>query len=49
MTLILFFIVNISRKSTHYLNNITFEKFKNDLIKDEKACLTRNNSNNYRK
>ena len=49
MILILFFTINISRKSTRYFNNIIFEKFKNDLIKDKKACLTYNNSNNCRK
>ena len=37
------------RESTRCFNNIIFKKFKNDLIKDKKTCLTRNNSNNYRK
>ena len=49
MTLILFSTINISRKSTRYSNNITLKKLKNDLIKNKKACLARNNSNNYRK
>ena len=37
------------RKPTRYFNNIIFKRFKNDLIKDKKIYLTRNNSNNYRK
>ena len=49
MALILSSAINISKKSTRYFNNMTFEKFKNDLIKDKKACLIRNNSNNYRR
>ena len=49
ITLILFSVINILKESTRYLNNITFKKSKNDLIKDKKAYLTRNNSNNYRK
>ena len=46
MILILFFIINILKKSTRYSNNITLKKFENDLIKDKKAYLIRNNSNN---
>ena len=49
MIFILFSIVNISKKSTRYFNNITFKKLKNNLIRDKEICLTRNNSNNYQK
>ena len=37
------------KESTRYFNNITFKKFKNDLIEDKKAYLIYNNSNNYRR
>ena len=47
--LILFFIINMLKESTRCFNNITFKKFKNNLIKDKKACLARSNSNNCRK
>ena len=37
------------KESTRCFNNITFKKFKNDLISDKKTCLTYKSSNNYRK
>ena len=49
MILILFFAINILKESTRYFNNMIFEKLKNDLIKNKKACLTRNSSNNCRR